>query len=111
MRRTGGVSVSGAMLLVLLWIALVSLLSGPAWAQAAGAEGIPVGTAATGVDTGGTNDPPDLVRIAASDCTVASGASATLEDGDGTRAEYVDGESGATITAPGGSPKIQTTNG
>ena len=111
MRRTGEISVSGATLLALLWIALVCLLSGPTWAQGAGTEGIPVGTTATGVDTGGTNDPPDLVRIAASDCTVARGASVTLEDGDGTRAEFVDDERGATITAPGGRPQIRATNG
>ncbi|CAA9439049.1 MAG: hypothetical protein AVDCRST_MAG03-3833, partial [uncultured Rubrobacteraceae bacterium] len=99
------------MLLALLWIALVFLLSGPSWAQDAGTEGIPVGTTATGVDTGSTNDPPDLVRIAASDCTVARGASVTLEDGDGTRAEFVDDERGATITAPGRRPQIRATNG
>ena len=115
MRQTGGVSVSGAMLLALLRIALASLLSGPTWAQGAGTGGVPVGTTATGVDTGGTNDPPDLVRIAASDCTVARGASVTpsvtLEDGDGTRAEFVDDERGATITASGGRPQIRATNG
>ena len=111
MRRTGEISVSGAALLALLWIALVCLLSGPTWAQGAGAEGIPVRTTATGVDTGGTDDPPDLVRIAANDCTVARGASVTLEDGDGTTAEFVDDERGATITAPGGRPQIQATNG
>ena len=111
MRRTGEISVSGAALLALLWIALVCLLSGPTWAQGAGAEEIPVGTTATGVDTGGTNDPPDLVRIAASDCTVARGASVILEDGDGTTAEFVDDERGATITAPGGRPQIRAMDG
>ena len=111
MRLTGGTSFSGAMLLALLWIVVVSLLAGPTWAQGTGTEGIPVRTTATGVDTGGTNDLPDLVRIAASDCTVTRGASVTLEDGDGTRAEFVDDERGVTTTAPGGRPQIRATNG
>jgi hypothetical protein len=92
-------------------LALALTLASPAGAQDSQTDGIPVGTAATGLDTGGTDDPPDLVRIAASDCTVARGASATLEDGDGTRAEFVDDEKGATVTAPGGRPQIRATNG
>jgi hypothetical protein len=110
MRRTGGVSVSGAMLLVLLWSALVPLLSGPTWAQGAGAEGIPVGTPAAGQDTDNTNSPPDLIVVSANDCTVAaddSAVSITVEDGDGTSARFVDGQEAVTITAPGGRPQIQ----
>lgn len=76
MRRTGGISVSGGMLLALLWIALVSLLSGPTWAQGAGAEGVPTGTPAAGQDTDNTNSPPDLIVVSANDCTVAADDSA-----------------------------------
>src|ERR671910_664207 len=56
------------------------LIGVPAGAQDSG--GIPPGTAATGVDTDNTNSPPDLIDVAASDCTVSPGASITLEDGD-----------------------------
>ncbi len=110
MRRTGGVSVSGAMLLTLLWIALVSLLSGPSWAQGAGAEEIPVGTPAAGQDTDNTNSPPDLIVVSANDCTVAaddSAVSITVEDRDGTSARFVDGQKAVTITASNGRPQIQ----
>ena len=98
------------MLLALLWIALVSLLSGPALAQGAGAEGIPVGTPAAGQDTDNTNSPPDLIVVSANDCTVAADESAvsiTVEDGDGTSARFVDGQKAVTITASNGQPQIQ----
>jgi hypothetical protein len=68
--------------------------------------GIPPGTAATGVDTDNTNSPPDLIEVAASDCTVSPGASITLEDGDGTRAVFTDQQLGITISAPNGRPTI-----
>ena len=104
--RVALAAMSLAALLMLTWT-----LASPAGAQDSQTDGIPAGTTATGVDTGGTDDPPDLVRIAASDCTVTGGASVTLEDGDGTRAEFVDDEKGATITVPGGRPQIRATNG
>jgi len=68
--------------------------------------GIPPGTAATGVDTDNTNSPPDLIEVAASDCTVSPGASITLEDGDGPRAVFTDQQLGITISAPNGRPTI-----
>ena len=67
---------------------------------------IPPGTAATGVDTDNTNSPPDLIEVAASDCTVSPGASITLEDGDGTRAVFTDQQQGITISATNGRPTI-----
>jgi hypothetical protein len=76
----------------------------PAGAQDRG--GIPPGTAANGVDTD-TNSPPDAIMVAADDCAVSSGASITLEDGDGTRAIFTDKARGITITAPGGHPRIE----
>jgi hypothetical protein len=83
--------------------------------QAASVEaqdsGIPAGTPANGVDTGNTNDPPDVVVVAADDCTVSPGASITLEDGDGTQATFTDGDRGVTITAPNGSPRIEGPSG
>lgn len=80
------------------------LLVAPAGAQDSG--GIPPGTAATGVDTDNTNSPPDLIEIAASDCTVSPGASITLEDGDGTRAIFTDQQQEITISATNGRPTI-----
>jgi hypothetical protein len=76
----------------------------PVGAQESG--GILPGTAATGVDTDNTNSPPDLIEVAASDCTVSPGASITLEDGDGTRAVFTDQQRGITISATNGSPTI-----
>jgi hypothetical protein len=80
------------------------LIAVPVGAQGNG--GIPPGTAATGVDTDNTNSPPDLIDVAASDCTVSPGASITLEDGDGTRAIFTDQQRGITISAPNGRPTI-----
>src|SRR5215217_3432696 len=88
---------------VLLCFVLV-LLVAPAGAQDSG--GIPPGTAATGVDTDNTNSPPDLIEVAASDCTVSPGASITLEDGDGTRAIFTDQQLEITISATNGRPTI-----
>ena len=88
---------------VLLCFVLV-LLVAPAGAQDSG--GIPPGTAATGVDTNNDNSPPDVIDVAASDCTVSPGASITLEDGDGTRAIFTDQQRGITISAQDGSPTI-----
>jgi hypothetical protein len=83
------------------------LIAVPAGAQD---SGIPPGTAATGVDTDNTNSPPDLIDVAARDCTVAPGASITLEDGDGTRAVFTDQQRGITISAQDGSPTISGTD-
>ena len=58
------------------------------------------------MDTDNTNSPPDLIEVAASDCTVSPGASITLEDGDGTRAVFTDQQRGITISAQNGSPTI-----
>jgi hypothetical protein len=80
------------------------LIGVPVGAQESGV--IPPGTAATGVDTDNTNSPPDLIEVAASDCTVSPGASITLEDGDGTRAVFTDQQRGITISAPNESPTI-----
>ncbi len=96
------VSLSGTAF-VLLCIVLV-LLAAPVGAQDSG--GIPPGTAATGVDTDNNNSPPDVIEVAASDCTVSPGASTTLEDGDGTRAVFTDKERGITISDQDGSPRI-----
>ena len=52
---------------------ILVLIAVPVGAQDSG--GIPPGTAATGVDTDNTNSPPDLIEVAASDCTVPPGAS------------------------------------
>src|SRR5918994_267038 len=101
MRRL--VSLSGTVF-VMLCIALV-LVAFPVGAQDSG--GIPPGTAANGVYTDDNNSPPDVVLVAADDCTVSPGASITLEDGDGTQARFVDGELDVTISEQDGSPKIE----
>ena len=103
MRRA--VTLSGAAFALLCVILFVV----PAGAQDSG--GIPPGTPANGVDTGNTNDPPDVVVVAADDCTVSRGASITLEDGDGTQAVFTDGDRGVTITAPNGRPRIEGPTG
>ena len=110
MRQAGAVSVLGTSFAASCLV-LVCLLVSPVWAQATATNGIPVGTPANGVDTGNTNDPPDMVTIAANDCTVSPGASVTLEDGDGTQARFVDGERRVTIAAPNGKPQIQASGG
>jgi hypothetical protein len=81
------VSLSGAAF-ALLCFAMV-LLALPVGAQYGG---IPPGAAATEVDTSNSNDPPDVVQVAATGCTVSLGASITLEDGDGTQATLTDGK-------------------
>ena len=97
------ISLSGAVL-ALLCVALI-LVALPAGAQDGG--GIPPGTAANGVNTENNSSPPNVILVAANDCTVSPGASITLEDGDGTRAIFTDQERGITITAPGGHPRIE----
>ena len=100
------VSLVGAVL-ALLCVVLV-LLVVPAGAQDGG---IPPGTAANGVDTDNNNSPPDVIVVAASGCTVAAGASITLEDGDGTRAIFTDGDRGITIISQDGRPRIEGPTG
>src|SRR5215210_4983321 len=69
--------------------------------------GILPGTAATEVDTSNSNDPPDVAQVAATGCTVSSGASITLEDGDGTQATLTDGKGGIVIFDQKGRPRIE----
>ena len=85
-------------------LGFVLVLAVPVGAQDNGS--IPPGTAANGVDTDNNNSPPDVIEVAASDCTVSPGASITLEDGDGTRAVFTDQQRGITISAQDGSPTI-----
>ncbi len=75
----------------------------------AGAQdgGIPPGTAANGSNPDNPSDNPTIITIAASGCIVAAGASITLEDGDGTRAIFTDGERGITIISQDGRPRIE----
>ena len=96
------VSLVGAVF-ALLCVVLV-LLVVPAGAQDGG---IPPGTAANGSNPDNPSDPPNIVTIAASGCTVAAGASITLEDGDGTRAIFTDGDRGITIISQDGRPRIE----
>ena len=77
-------------MVVCLWLFAV-----PAAAQ----EGPASGTPAQGTNPDSPSSPPDLVTIAAADCTVSEGASITLEDPDGTQAQFVDGQLGIEITS------------
>jgi hypothetical protein len=88
-----------------LFCVVLALLVVPAGAQQDG--GIPPGTAANGSNPENPSDNPTLITIAASGCTVAAGASITLEDGDGTRATFTDGERGITIISQDGRPRIE----
>ena len=100
MRRV--LSLAGTSLVLSCFVLVLAAV--PVGAQDNGS--IPPGTAATGVDTDNTNSPPDLIEVAASDCTVSPGASITLEDGDGTRAVFTDQQRGITISATNGRPTI-----
>ena len=88
-----------------LFCVVLALLVVPAGAQQDG--GIPPGTAANGTNPDNPSDTPRVITIAARGCTVAAGASITLEDGDGTRAIFTDGERGITIISQDGRPRIE----
>jgi len=89
MRRAVAVSVSGAILLALLCIALISLLPNPVGAQTTPLQG----AVATITDTADTDDIPNQIVIAFPEgqtCTVSAGATVTVQDPDGTQVELVD---------------------
>ena len=73
---------------------------------AAAQEGPLPGTPAQGTNPDSPSSPPDLVTIAAQGCTVSEGASITLEDRDGTQAQFVDGQLGIEITSTSGQISI-----
>jgi hypothetical protein len=81
--------------LSVVWLRLFAL---PATAQ----EGPLPGTSAQGTNPDSPSSPPDLVIITTQGCTVSEGASITLEDPDGTQAQFVDGQLGIEITSTGG---------
>jgi hypothetical protein len=87
-----------------LFCVVLVLLVVPVGAQDGG---IPPGTAANGSNPDNPSDNPTIITIAASGCTVAAGASITLEDGDGTRAIFTDGARGITIVSQDGRPRIE----
>jgi hypothetical protein len=76
-------------------VVCLGLFALPAPAQ----EGPLPGTSAQGSNPDSPSSPPDLVTIAAQGCTVSEGASITLEDPDGTQAQFVDGQLGIEITS------------
>ena len=78
-----------------LSVMCLGLFALPAPAQ----EGPLPGTPAQGTNPDSPSSPPDLVTIAAQGCTVSEGASITLEDGDGTQAQFVDGQLDIEITS------------
>ena len=78
-----------------LSVVCLGLIALPTAAQ----EGPLPGTPAQGTNLDSPSSPPDLVTIAAVGCTVSEGASITLEDPDGTQAQFVDGQLGIEITS------------
>jgi hypothetical protein len=72
--------------------------------------GPPAGTSATGSNPDNPTGTPDLITIPVAGCEVSLGASATLEDGDGTTARFVDGQNGIGITATSSQIEIQGPN-
>jgi hypothetical protein len=103
MKHTGAIALLGLVLLVASGALLIFLLYAPVKAQD---SGIPAGTPANGEDTDNNNSPPDAILVAADDCTVSSGASITLEDGDGTQGTFTDGDREIFISGQNGSPRI-----
>jgi hypothetical protein len=85
-----------------LSVVCLGLFTLPAAAQ----EGPLPGTPAQGTNPDSPSSPPDLVTIAAQGCTVSEGASITLEDPDGTQAQFVDGQLGIKITSTSGQISI-----
>src|SRR5215204_6520576 len=69
-------------------------------------ESLLTGTPAQGTNPDSPNSPPDVVTIAAQGCTVSEGASITLEDPDGTQAQFVDGQLDIEIISTGGQIRI-----
>jgi hypothetical protein len=80
-----------------LSVACLGLFALPVAAQ----EGPLPGTPAQGTNPDSPSSPPDVVTIAAVGCTVSEGASITLEDPDGTQAQFVDGQLDIEITSTG----------
>jgi hypothetical protein len=78
------------------------LLAVPAPAQ----ESPLTGTPAQGSNLDSPSSPPDVVTIAAQGCTVSEGASITLEDPDGTQAQFIDGQLDIEITSTSGQISI-----
>jgi hypothetical protein len=108
--RGGDAWVAGAALAAAM-ITLVLMLAAPTGAQNAQAgEGPPAGTPAQGSNPDSPSDTPDLVTISAEGCRVSEGASVTLEDGDGTTARFVDGQSNIEITATNGQIRLEGPN-
>ena len=85
-------------LCVALSLVCLGLFALPAPAQ----ESPLAGTPAQGSNPDSPSSPPDVVTIAAEGCTVSEGASITLEDPDGTQAQFVDGQLEIEITSTGG---------
>src|SRR5215217_2588716 len=78
-----------------LSLGCLGVLALPAAAQ----EGPLPGTPAQGTNPDCPCSPPALVTIAAQGCTISEGSSITLEDTDGTQAQFVDGQLGIEITS------------
>ena len=89
----------------------VVLLAGPIVAQSGGGSGLSPGTPARGGNTDNPSALPNMATISAVDCTVEdTGASITLEDGDGMRARFIDGQD-VEITATESQIRIEVLNG
>jgi hypothetical protein len=97
----------GLVYLCIASLFVLGLFALPAAAQ----EGPPPGTPAEGTNPDSPSDTPTLITIAARDCRVSEDASVTLEDGDGTRARFVNGQRGITITSTSAQIRIEGPSG
>jgi hypothetical protein len=109
-QHRGVVFSRGLVSLCIASLFVLGLFVVPVLAQDDG-SGPRAGTPAKGTNPDIPSSPPDLITIAARDCRVSEGASVTLEDGDGTRARFVDGQRGIKITATSGQIRLEGPNG
>ncbi len=107
MQHRGVILWRGLVYLCIASLFVLGLFALPAAAQ----EGPPPGTPAEGTNPDSPSSPPTLITIAARDCRVSADASVTLEDGDGTRARFVNGQRGIKITATSGQIRIEGPSG
>jgi hypothetical protein len=110
MQHRGVVLSRGLVSLCIASLFVLGLFVVPVLAQDDG-SGPPAGTPAKGTNPDSPTDTPRLITIAARDCRVSEGASVTLEDGDGTRARFVDGQRGIKITATSSQIRIEGPTG
>ena len=107
MQHRGVVLSRGLVSLCIASLFVLGLFALPAAAQ----DGPSPGTPAKGTNPDSPSSPPNLITIAAGGCRVSEDASVTVEDGDGTRARFVDEARGIKITPTSGQIRIEGPTG